>query len=128
MKKGEVTETGERSRRRILDATIELLGERGLTGTSMNEVCARAGIAKTGLYWHFDNKAGLLAAAIEDLRLMYCNCADAGANALASCLAYSCCSISMVRLARRCPSAARSALTPLPAGRRCWRTKPCCPR
>ena len=54
--------------------------------------------------------------------------AVAGANALASCLAYSCCSISMVRPARRCPPAARSALTPLPAGRRCWRTKPCCPR
>ena len=67
MKKGELTETGERSRRRILDATIELLGERGLPGTSMNAVCERAGVAKTGVYWHFDNKAGLLAAAIEDL-------------------------------------------------------------
>ena len=42
--------------------------------------------------------------------------AVAGANALASCLAYSCCSISMVRRAPRYPPAARSALTSLPAG------------
>jgi len=67
VKKGSTTESGERSRRRILDATIELVAEHGFTATSMNQVCEKAQIAKTGVYWHFKNKAGLMAAVIEEL-------------------------------------------------------------
>ena len=33
----------------------------------MNDICRRAGVAKTALYWHFGDKQGLLAAVIESL-------------------------------------------------------------
>ena len=61
------TERGAASRRKILDATIELLCERGYSGTSVSAVCDQVGIAKTALYWHFGSKSGLLEAVIEDV-------------------------------------------------------------
>lgn len=57
---------GDRNgRERLLAAAIELFAERGYAATGIAEVCARAGVAKTALYWHFENKEGLLAAVIE---------------------------------------------------------------
>ena len=78
------TARGEATRRRILDAAIALICERGYSGTSVDSVCKRAGVVKTALYWHFGSKAGLLAAIIgeiteqwvDDLELK----ASAGAN------------------------------------------------
>ena len=55
------------SRERILDAAIELISQQGYSATSVSQVCERAGVAKTALYWHFDSKDGLLAAVIEAL-------------------------------------------------------------
>ncbi|MDL5159670.1 TetR/AcrR family transcriptional regulator [Actinomycetospora termitidis] len=56
---------GEESRRRILDATVEIAGERGYEGTSINLVSARAGLPASSIYWHFENKDELIAAVIE---------------------------------------------------------------
>jgi AcrR family transcriptional regulator len=56
---------GERSRGRILEAAIQLIAERGYSGTSVGDVCKKAGVAKTALYWHFESKEGLMAAVIE---------------------------------------------------------------
>ena len=67
MKKGSTTELGGKNRQRILDAAIELVAEHGFVGTSVNHISKRAGIAKTALYWHFDNKSGLMAAVIEEV-------------------------------------------------------------
>lgn len=53
------------TRERLLGAAIELFAERGYAATGIAEVCGRAGVAKTALYWHFENKEGLLAAVIE---------------------------------------------------------------
>jgi len=61
------TARGEASRRRILDAAIALICERGYSGTSVDAVCKRAGVVKTALYWHFGSKAGLLAAIIHEI-------------------------------------------------------------
>ena len=61
------TQRGQVSRRRILDVTIQLLCERGYSGTSVNAVCDQVGIAKTALYWHFGSKSGLLEAVIADV-------------------------------------------------------------
>ncbi len=58
---------GEESRLRLVDAAMELIGERGYRGTSVNDICRRAGVAKTALYWHFDHKEGLLAAVLDAL-------------------------------------------------------------
>lgn len=59
------TAHGEASRERILTTAISLFSERGFAGTSVAEVCARAGVVKTAVYWHFDSKEGLLEAALE---------------------------------------------------------------
>lgn len=56
---------GAQSRARILEATIALAAERGYDGTTMNEVSQRSGLPVSSVYWHFDNKDDLLAAALE---------------------------------------------------------------
>lgn len=61
------TARGEASRRRILEAAIALICERGYSGTSVDAVCKRALVVKTALYWHFGSKAGLLAAIIHEI-------------------------------------------------------------
>ena len=58
------TAHGELSREKILTAAIGLFSERGFAGTSVADVCERAGVVKTALYWHFENKEGLLDAAL----------------------------------------------------------------
>jgi len=59
------TAQGEASRERILATAISLFSERGFAGTSVSDVCERAGVVKTAIYWHFENKEGLLEAALE---------------------------------------------------------------
>lgn len=56
---------GEASRRRILDAAVEIAGERGYEGTTMSLVRERCGLPSSSIYWHFKNKDDLLAAVIE---------------------------------------------------------------
>lgn len=53
------------SRERLLEAGTALFAERGYAATGIAEICARAGVAKTALYWHFESKEGLLAEVIE---------------------------------------------------------------
>jgi AcrR family transcriptional regulator len=57
--------TSRLSRERILEAATELFAQQGYAGTGVNQLAARSGIAKTAIYYHFGNKAGLLAAALE---------------------------------------------------------------
>lgn len=56
---------GEESRRKILDAAVEVAGERGYDGTSINAVSARCGLPASSIYWHFKDKDELIAAVIE---------------------------------------------------------------
>jgi AcrR family transcriptional regulator len=53
------------SRERILDAATELFAQKGYAGTGVDQLAARSEIAKTAIYYHFGNKAGLLAATLE---------------------------------------------------------------
>jgi AcrR family transcriptional regulator len=57
---------GEASRRKILDAALEIAGERGYSGTSISEVSKRSGLPNSSIYWHFKDKDALFAAVIED--------------------------------------------------------------
>lgn len=59
------TQQGTQSRERILQAALDLIGERGYAATSVDALCSRARIMKTALYWHFGSKDGLLAALLE---------------------------------------------------------------
>ncbi|MCC5577626.1 TetR/AcrR family transcriptional regulator [Microtetraspora sp. AC03309] len=56
---------GVESRRRILDAAIEVTGERGYEGTSIAAVSAKCGLPPSSIYWHFKDKDDLIAEVIE---------------------------------------------------------------
>lgn len=56
---------GEESRRKILDAAVEVASERGYDGTSINAVSTRSGLPASSIYWHFKDKDELIAAVIE---------------------------------------------------------------
>lgn len=56
---------GEESRRKILDAAVEVAGERGYDGTSIALVSAKCGLPASSIYWHFKDKDELIAAVIE---------------------------------------------------------------
>jgi AcrR family transcriptional regulator len=55
----------EPGRERVLEAALELFGERGYHATSIAEIGLRAGIAKSVLYHYFGSKAGLYQAIAE---------------------------------------------------------------
>ena len=56
-----------RSRRVIMDATIELLVERGVEATTVEAIAERSGAAKTTIYRHWPGKEAVLRAAIESI-------------------------------------------------------------
>ncbi|MFF5992798.1 TetR/AcrR family transcriptional regulator [Prauserella flavalba] len=60
-------ERREQTRTALLDATIDCLVERGYPRTSMQEICARAGVSKGAFQHHFAAKTELMAAAVEHL-------------------------------------------------------------
>jgi TetR/AcrR family acrAB operon transcriptional repressor len=49
-------------RARIVEAALEVFGERGIHAATMAEIAARAGLSLSGLHWHFKNKDELVAA------------------------------------------------------------------
>ena len=49
-----------RSRAAVLDATLELLGEVGHAGTTVEAIAERSGVAKTTIYRHWPSRAPLL--------------------------------------------------------------------
>jgi len=51
----------------LIDAAIDLIAERGYVGMSVDAVCKRAGIVKSGLYWNFGSKEGLLNAVVDSV-------------------------------------------------------------
>ncbi|MBK1788654.1 TetR/AcrR family transcriptional regulator [Prauserella cavernicola] len=59
----------EQTRAALLDATIDCLVELGYPRTSMQEICARAGVSKGAFQHHFAAKTELMAAAVEHLTL-----------------------------------------------------------
>ena len=62
---GRMTEIGNESRRRILDAAEQLFIERGVADTSFAGIQRAAGISRGSIPWHFNNKQGLLLAILD---------------------------------------------------------------
>jgi AcrR family transcriptional regulator len=60
-------ERSDSTRRRLLDATVECLVERGYAGTTTSEVQKRAGVSRGALLHHFPSRADLLTGAIRHL-------------------------------------------------------------
>ena len=54
-----------RSRRRILDATTALVLERGITGTTIEAISERSGVAKTTIYRHWPGRHDVVLAALD---------------------------------------------------------------
>jgi AcrR family transcriptional regulator len=52
-------------RRQIMEATCELIAERGFWGLSMQDVADQCGLSVPGLLHYVDSKAGLLVAVLE---------------------------------------------------------------
>lgn len=55
------------TRKRILDAAVESLLERGYAATTVAEVQERAGVARGTLLHHFPNRADIMAAAVSHI-------------------------------------------------------------
>jgi AcrR family transcriptional regulator len=57
--------TGRERREQLLDIGRRLFAERGLDGTSIEEIAARADVSKPVVYEHFGGKEGLYAAVVD---------------------------------------------------------------
>jgi len=57
--------TGRERREQLLDVGRRLFAERGLEGTSIEEIAARADVSKPVVYEHFGGKEGLYAVVVD---------------------------------------------------------------
>ncbi|NUP74675.1 MAG: helix-turn-helix transcriptional regulator, partial [Sinomonas sp.] len=64
---GLATSQGSAARRRIVDASFELFAERGIRAVGVDELIARASVAKATFYSHFRSKEDLVLAYLERL-------------------------------------------------------------
>lgn len=55
----------EESRRKILEATLELAAEYGYEGTTIGKVSERSGLPTGSVYWHFESKDKLFGVLLE---------------------------------------------------------------
>ena len=60
----------ERSRRVVLAAALELLGEEGYGGLTIEAVAARAGVGKSTIYRHWEGKLALVEDAFRTLKFV----------------------------------------------------------
>jgi TetR/AcrR family transcriptional regulator, transcriptional repressor for nem operon len=60
-----ITEQGRATRRRIVAAAAELIYERGVAGTSLDDIRAATSSSKSQLYHYFGDKHGLVDAVID---------------------------------------------------------------
>lgn len=58
----------QRTRRALRDAMITLIMERGWDGFGVQELCARADVARSTFYVHFADKEEVLGGSFDDLR------------------------------------------------------------
>jgi len=56
---------GERTRRRLIELSIERFGERGYRSTSVSEIARAAGLTQAAAYAYFPNKEALFDAAVD---------------------------------------------------------------
>lgn len=56
----------DEARRRLLDATLEIISSDGVGAVTADDVARRSGVAKTTLYRHFGTTEALVFAAVDD--------------------------------------------------------------
>lgn len=57
------------TRSHILDTAERVFEERGVSGTSLNEIAKAAGLTRGAIYWHFENKGDLFTAMFDRVLL-----------------------------------------------------------
>ncbi len=85
-------EEAEKTRQAILESALDLFYEKGFSRTTFDEIAKRINLTKGAVYWHFRNKADLLAElirikhgkqqAVADVRLGNIKCFEDFRNAL----------------------------------------------
>ncbi len=77
---------GEQTRQRIIEAAAVILNQHGYSGSGMADLMRETGLAKGGLYRHFDGKEALAAAAFdhafETVRQLRFHVLDSETNAI----------------------------------------------
>ncbi|HZZ13533.1 MAG TPA: CerR family C-terminal domain-containing protein [Paraburkholderia sp.] len=58
---------GDETRHRIIEAAIDLFGERGFAGASTRDIATRAGVNAPALQYYFENKEGVYRACLDAL-------------------------------------------------------------
>ncbi|MBP2477921.1 AcrR family transcriptional regulator [Crossiella equi] len=53
------------SKQKLFDAALRLIGERGAAGVTVDEIAAKAGVAKGTVYYNFGSKDGLVEALLR---------------------------------------------------------------
>ena len=57
------------SRAQLINAALEIILDNGVDGLRIEDVCERVGVSKGSLYWHFNDRDGLIhEALLEQLR------------------------------------------------------------
>jgi len=56
---------GPNAKEKLLDASLSLMRERGFAATTLDDLCARAGVTKGAFFHHFESKDALGVAAVE---------------------------------------------------------------
>ena len=59
-----MTSRSANTKARLFEAALQLISERGFTGTTVDEIVERAGVAKGTVYYHFRSKTELVEALI----------------------------------------------------------------
>ncbi len=57
----------ERTCRLILEASVDVFSEKGYSHTTFEDIAQRIGMTKGAVYWHYKNKAALVAALFDTL-------------------------------------------------------------
>jgi len=60
-----MSKRGEETKRQILETAVSLFAEGGFRALRITTICERARISPTSVYWHFNNKSGLVQAVLE---------------------------------------------------------------
>jgi len=76
---------------KLLDATVDALGEVGYARTTVQEICTRADVSQGGLFRHFPTRLDLVIAAADEVRARQFEAfskglANVGSDSLAACL------------------------------------------
>lgn len=68
-KKSKGRETPQDSRQGLIDAALDIIVANGIDALRIEDVCERVGVTKGSLYWHFQDRQGLIREALfEQLR------------------------------------------------------------